>query len=74
MVMPATTLQAYGFDSYPFHHLANRLCMPYPQLMAVVEGLRLSSKLQYPTDVSRDDYMKICDAFLAERRRQVSSS
>lgn len=34
-----TTLQTYGFDSYPYLHVARRRCLPYARVLSYVDIL-----------------------------------
>ena len=34
-----TTLLAYGFDSFPYLHVARRLKLPYAMVLAVIDDL-----------------------------------
>lgn len=70
--MVTTTLQAYGFDSYPFRHLANRLCLPYETVLLVVEALREGAAVE-PTllgALREGDFEAIVGVYVGEWRRQ----
>lgn len=34
-----STLQAYGYDSYPYLHVARRMCVPYAEVLRYVMWL-----------------------------------
>lgn len=73
----ATTLQTYGFDSYPYLHVSRRLGLRYADVLAYVEHLTAEKHLLpgleglFPTSrVGDDDADKIFDVWRQEMTRQ----
>lgn len=64
-----TTITAYGFDSYPYLHVARRRCLPYEFVLEVVSLLEAGE-----TTPAMDplDLAAIIAAYSAEQRRRMN--
>lgn len=72
-----TTLQTYGFDSFPYLHVSRRLLLPYADVLAYVDHLTAGKHLLdgpealFPVEkIGDDDADVIFDVWQQEMNRQ----